>query len=235
MTYNAPVTSPAMAIDEDHLAMEEDPIAAVPLAGAGLPVLRDAALEADPLEDLPGTPAGADDPISPGSNVTLFEQAVEQNSRRLLAIARAIVGYRASPEDVVQQAIMNLYKHRARYDWRKPGGLLKRATVNEALRLLRPPRMTMVADDHPAAFRAPSTDMETSETVRKVREAIDQLPDHFRAALVLCEYEGMSYAQIAETLDASIPQIKTWLHRARRKLATILEPFVEQQQQEHTR
>ncbi len=200
-------------------------------AGAAIPVMRAVDdLYPDDVLASPDTPAGADDPIAPGSTVTLFEQAVEQNSRRLLAIARAIVGYRASPEDVVQQAVMNLYKHRARYDWRKPGGLLKRATVNEALRLLRPPRMTMVADDHPATFRAPSTDMETSETVRKVREAIDQLPDHFRAALVLCEYEGMSYAQIAETLDASIPQIKTWLHRARRKLATILEPFVEEQQ-----
>lgn len=180
----------------------------------------------DAPELLTDAPASADDPIAPGSRVTLFEQAVEQNSRRLLAIARAIVGYRASPEDVVQQAIMNLYRHRARYDWRKPGGLLKRAVVNEALRLLRPPRMTMVADDHPAGFHAPSSDMETNETVRKVREAIDQLPEHFRAALVLCEYEQMSYAQIAETLDASIPQIKTWLHRARRKLAAMLEPYM---------
>ena len=215
------------AQDEAFLA---DPVEIIH-PGPVLPVLR--AVDPDPEDELPGTPAGADDPVAPGSSVTLFEQAVEQNSRRLLAIARAIVGYRASREDVVQQAIMNLYKHRARYDWRKPGGLLKRATVNEALRLLRPPRMSMVADDHPATFRAPSTDMETSETVRQVRQAIDQLPDHFRAALVLCEYEGMSYAQIAETLDASIPQIKTWLHRARRKLATILEPFVEQQQTEH--
>ena len=172
-------------------------------------------------------PAAADDPVAPGSGVTLFEQAVEQNSRRLLAIARAIVGYRASPEDVVQQATMNLYKHRARYDWRRPGGLLKRAVVNEALRLLRPPRMSMVADDHPATYRPPSGDLEQSETVRKVREAIDQLPEHFRAALVLCEYEGMTYAQIAESLDASIPQVKTWLHRARRKLATMLEPYMD--------
>ena len=181
------------------------------------------------VDAAPAEPAGADEPAFPGSRVTLFEQAVEQNSRRLLAIARAIVGYRASPEDVVQQATMNLYKHRARYDWRRPGGLLKRAVVNEALRLLRPPRMSMVADDHPAIYRPPSNDLEQSETVRKVREAIDELPEHFRAALVLCEYEGMSYAQIAEALDASIPQVKTWLHRARRKLATRLGPYIDGQ------
>ena len=219
VTYDPGVSVPEPAIHEQHRVSESqgDVDEPMDLEGAG------------PAGMAEGPPASADDPVSPGSSITLFEQAVEQNSRRLLAIARAIVGYRASPEDVVQQAVMNLYRHRARYDWRKPGGLLKRAVVNEALRLLRPPRMTMVADDHPAAFRAPSSDLETNETVRKVREAIDQLPDHFRAALVLCEYEGMSYAQIAETLEASIPQIKTWLHRARRKLATILEPYVNEQ------
>ena len=198
-----------------------------------VPAQPDARPEPQESADAPDVtePAAADDPAFPGSRVTLFEQAVEQNSRRLLAIARAIVGYRASPEDVVQQATMNLYKHRARYDWRRPGGLLKRAVVNEALRLLRPPRMSMVADDHPATYRPPSSDLEQSETVRRVREAIDRLPEHFRAALVLCEYEGMSYAQIAEALDASIPQVKTWLHRARRKLATMLEPYMDGRKQ----
>src|SRR5438132_5595344 len=73
----------------------------------------------------------------------LFERAIRLHSRRLLAIARAIVGNRASAEDVVQQAVMNLYTHRQRYDWNQPGGLLRRSVVNEALRLLRQPRMTM--------------------------------------------------------------------------------------------
>src|SRR5438067_8088496 len=83
------------------------------------------------------------------ATVELFEQAVETHSRRLLAIARAIVGTRASPEDVVQQAVTNLFQHRDRYDWREPGGLLRRAVVNEALRLLRTPKMTVVQDDQP--------------------------------------------------------------------------------------
>src|SRR4051812_46129939 len=79
----------------------------------------------------------------------LFERAVQEHSKRLLAIARAIVGYRASPEDVVQQALMNLYQHRDRYDWREPGGLLRRTVVNESLRILRQPKMGMMAEDHP--------------------------------------------------------------------------------------
>jgi len=160
----------------------------------------------------------------------LFEKAVQEHSRRLLAIARSIVGHRASPEDVVQQAVMNLYQHRHRYDWREPGGLLRRTVVNEALRILRQPKMSMMAEDHPGADKERETPvgaMIENETVQQVRRAIEKLPEHFRAALVLCEYENMSYVQIAETLGASVPQVKTWIFRGRRQLEGMLKDFVE--------
>jgi RNA polymerase sigma-70 factor (ECF subfamily) len=100
--------------------------------------------------------------------------------------------------------------------------------VNEALRLLRQPKMTVVADDHPQPRgEEPSDAMDQRETVRKVRAAIDKLPEHYKAALVLCEYEQMPYAEIATTLNASVPQIKTWIHRARRQLAVLLKEFAE--------
>ena len=167
--------------------------------------------------------------LNPFASVELFEQGVRAHSARLLAIARAIVGNRASPEDVVQQAVMNLFKHRARYDWREPGGLLKRATVNEALRLLRKPRMQAVTDEVDAPDRPevqPDEAVVANETVERVRAAIQQLPEHFRAALVLCEYENMSYQQIAETLNASVPQVKTWIHRARRRMEKMLSGYI---------
>ena len=167
--------------------------------------------------------------------IELFEKAVQNHSRRLLAIARAIVGTRASPEDVVQQAVTNLFQHRHRYDWREPGGLLKRAVVNESLRLLRHPRMSMVADEHPDTTDTPVGGMIENETVQQVRKAIAKLPEHFRAALVLCEYENMSYQQIAETLNASVPQVKTWIHRARRQLEGMLKDYVESGRKEPAR
>ena len=122
---------------------------------------------------------------------------------------------------------MNLFRHRARYDWREPGGLMRRAVVNEALRILRQPRMTAVSADLPSRSASPDGGMIDGETLQRVRAAIDQLPDHFRAALVLCEYEGMAYVQIAEVLGASVPQVKTWLHRGRRQLARMLKEYVD--------
>ncbi|HEX4123859.1 MAG TPA: sigma-70 family RNA polymerase sigma factor [Tepidisphaeraceae bacterium] len=159
------------------------------------------------------------------SSAELFEKAVAEHSRRLLAIAGGIVGNRASSEDIVQQALLNLFQHRDRYDWNEPGGLMRRAVVNEALRLLRQPRMSAVSDDLPLPDRrvnGGAREMIQRETIARVRLAIDRLPDHFRAALVLCEYEQMAYAEIADLLGITLPQVKTWLHRARRKLAAML-------------
>src|SRR2546430_13645559 len=138
----------------------------------------------------------------PQTTDELFQRAVQTHTRRLMAIARGIVGNRASSEDVVQQAIMNLYQHRDRYDWREPGGLMRRSVVNEALRILRQPRMIAVAEDHPAPAATPSPvgGMIDEETVAQVRKAIDQLPEHFLAALVLCEYEQMSYDPLSHVL-----------------------------------
>ena len=165
----------------------------------------------------------------PQTTDELFQRAVQTHTRRLMVIARGIVGNRASAEDVVQQAIMNLYQHRDRYDWREPGGLMRRSVVNEALRILRTPRMTVVADDHPSgATQSPVGGMIDQETVAQVRKAIEQLPEHFRAALVLCEYEQMSYVEIAHVLDVTVAQVKTWLHRGRRQLAERLKEYMEQ-------
>jgi RNA polymerase sigma-70 factor (ECF subfamily) len=83
----------------------------------------------------------------------------------------------------------------------------------------------MIIRDRPDRL---SRGMMDAEMIQQVRKAIARLPEHFRAALVLCEYENMSYVQIAEVLDASVPQIKTWLHRGRRQLAEKLKTYMDQ-------
>ena len=160
--------------------------------------------------------------------IELFEKAVQNHSRRLLAIARTeIVGTRASPEDVVQQAVTNLFQHRARYDWREPGGLLKRAVVNESLRLLRHPHEHggRRASRHHRHTGRPGGRRERNG--RSGSQGDCEIAGSLPAALVLCEYENLSYQQIAETLNASVPQVKTWIHRARRQLEGMLKDYVE--------
>ena len=66
---------------------------------------------------------------------------------------------------------------------------------------------------------------ETPETIlmkrsnsQLVQSAIDDLPVHYREALLLCEMEEMSYQEIAETLSIPIGTVMSRLSRARRRL-----------------
>ena len=60
-----------------------------------------------------------------------------------------------------------------------------------------------------------------------VRVAMDALNDRQRMALLLSKFEGMTYADIAETMDLSTAAIKSLLSRARGNLRDILEPYIE--------
>lgn len=173
------------------------------------------------IEDADSRPDGGQEDLD-----ALFVRLVKDHSPRMIAIARGIVGRRFAPEDVVQQAVMNLYEHRERYDWSEPVPLLRRAVVNEALRLLRRPPMAPIESFDIGKENLPESPMMQNETVLQVRKAIEKLPDHFRAALVLCEYEGLSYPEIAKELGITIQQTKTWIFRGRRQLEQMLAEYV---------
>ena len=70
-----------------------------------------------------------------------------------------------------------------------------------------------------------AAERETPETIliersnrQLVQRAIDELPAHYREVLLLCEVEGMSYQQIAETLSIPIGTVMSRLARARRAI-----------------
>jgi RNA polymerase sigma factor (sigma-70 family) len=61
------------------------------------------------------------------------------------------------------------------------------------------------------------------ETARIVRGAVEKLPGSLRDVIVLKEYGGLSYVEIGETLGISIGNVKVRVHRARERLARMLE------------
>jgi RNA polymerase sigma-70 factor (ECF subfamily) len=64
------------------------------------------------------------------------------------------------------------------------------------------------------------------ERAAAVRRAIRYLPVHYRAVIELRHYQGMSYAEIAETLTMPLSDVKSHLYRARKQLAQALDPDV---------
>ena len=68
--------------------------------------------------------------------------------------------------------------------------------------------------------RTPEQELEQRELVLLVERAIDELPEMYRTVMVLREIEGLSTAEVAESLDISEDVVKTRLHRARALLTT---------------
>ena len=56
---------------------------------------------------------------------------------------------------------------------------------------------------------------------------MESLGERQRLAVLLNKFEGMSYAEIAETMELSLPAVKSLLSRARESLRQVLEPYFE--------
>lgn len=72
----------------------------------------------------------------------------------------------------------------------------------------------------------PEQAMLRNEKVNKVREAINSLPEKQRSALILREYDGLDYQEIANILGQTVSSVKSLLFRARASVKTQLESYV---------
>ena len=129
-------------------------------------------------------------------------------------------------EDVAQEAFikawMNLPHFRGDCSFRS---WLGRIATNLTIDHLRKSKPEVEFDDHWAAREdSPPASALKAELRQQVRDAVLALPVQSRAALVLREYEGLSYREISETLDIPIGTAMSRLNYARGKLREMLEP-----------
>jgi RNA polymerase sigma-70 factor (ECF subfamily) len=68
--------------------------------------------------------------------------------------------------------------------------------------------------------------VETSEFLQLITAALELIPDDYREVFVLREYEGLSYAEIAEVVDSSLSNVKVRIFRAKQKIREILAPYI---------
>jgi len=73
---------------------------------------------------------------------------------------------------------------------------------------------------------APDVSLLETELQRAIEDAITQLPESQRMALILRRYEQLSYEEISEVLDLSVPAVKSVLFRARTELRARLSKYL---------
>ena len=157
-----------------------------------------------------------------------FAEMAERYRDRLVAYARHMLRARgqAAAEDVVQDVLLRAYRA-LRADSR-PMALrawLYRIAHNRCLDELRGERPTaeLLADEMPGDGVDPAAAFGRRERLRELVGDIQSLPAQQRSALVIRELDGLSYAELAEALDTTVPAIKSLLVRARMNLATAAE------------
>jgi RNA polymerase sigma factor (sigma-70 family) len=173
-----------------------------------------------------------------GGDTSAFEKVIERHQALVAGTAARMLGSNSDVEDIAQQVFIRVWKSARRYVPRAKftTWLLKitrNLVFNELRRSKR--RAQVPLQSEPGAEEiplkdetnpAPDASLLEDELQRAIEEAIMQLPESQRMALVLRRYEQLSYEEIAEVLDLSVPAVKSVLFRARTELRSRLNKYL---------
>jgi RNA polymerase sigma factor (sigma-70 family) len=157
--------------------------------------------------------------VPPLARDLAFERLYRRYVKDVYHYSLALLRNPADAEDVTQTTFMNAYRAFKRGEQpEKPQNWLIKIAHNAArTRYARSMRRVkeVPLDDHLDSL--PVSEDEKPD-VAEVLDALGRLPLNQRAALVMRELEGRSYAEIADTLGVSVPAVETLIFRARRSL-----------------
>jgi RNA polymerase sigma-70 factor (ECF subfamily) len=167
-----------------------------------------------------------------------FEQLIERHQGLVAGTVARMLGSNSDVEDIAQQVFIRVWKSAGRYTARAKftTWLLKitrNLVFNELRRAKRRAQVPIQSDAETEAITlkdettsTPDASLLEHELQGAIEDAITQLPDSQRMALVLRRYEQLSYEQIAEILDLSVPAVKSLLFRARSELRERLSKYL---------
>ncbi len=165
-----------------------------------------------------------------GGEARAFEVIYDRHSSVAFSLAYRICGTRSAAEDVVQEAFLSLWRSGARYD--RTRGSVRTWVLgivhNRAIDLLRRGHDRHRASDEgiEERFEAPEqTEVEVArrDEARKIRAALDELPQEQSRVIELAFYGGYTHTEIAEMLDAPVGTVKGRMRLGMEKLRHALE------------
>jgi RNA polymerase sigma factor (sigma-70 family) len=161
--------------------------------------------------------------IARRGNPGAFETIVDRYQGRLLGFCRQMLGSTEDAEDVLQEVFVNAYRAMLADDREinlRPW--LYRIARNRCLNHLRKPTAdAQESMDMVPVVEAASTaeKVHNREEFRQLLTDVGKLPETQRSALILREMDAMSYEEIAQAMETSVPSVKSLLVRARISLA----------------
>ena len=180
----------------------------------------------EPSDELTGT--AVFDATGDKTTMPSWDELVRQHADRVYRLAYRLSGNQHDAEDLTQETFIRVFRSVQNY---QPGtfeGWLHRITTNLFLDMVRRRgriRMEALPEDYervPADEPNPEQIYHDSRLGADLQAALDSLPPEFRAAVVLCDIEGLSYEEIGATLGVKLGTVRSRIHRGRQALRDYL-------------
>lgn len=159
------------------------------------------------------------------STVSQWAEIVEEHSPRVYRLAYRLTGNKHDAEDLTQEVFIRVFRS---LDSFVPGsfeGWLHRITTNLFLdRVRRRQKFRFDGFTEGAEERFAGSDPSPEYAIHDanldpdVEQALSSLSEEFRVAVVLCDMEGLSYEEIADTLGVKLGTVRSRIHRGRQQL-----------------
>jgi len=163
-------------------------------------------------------------------DASAFGHLVLRYRKLAIGVAYRMCGDGALAEDIAQDTFVRVWDKLHLF---RPSGSFKswmcRIATNLTIDMLRRQRPAVDVEEVLIEDRAerPEVRAMRQERASAVRSAIASLPEQTRAALILREYEGLSYQEVADALDIPMGTVKSRLNDARRRLKVALAGYME--------
>jgi RNA polymerase sigma-70 factor, ECF subfamily len=175
-------------------------------------------------------------------DVSAFERLVEKYKQPVLSLVYRMLRDLTEAEDIAQNVFVQVYKSASRYEISSKFStwlftIARNLSLNEIRRRSRHPAESIDAthpdnEDQPwhqfedkKTFTPPESLLQ-GELENKILEAISELPENQKTALLLCRQGELSYEQIADVVGTTLSAAKSLIHRARETLKHKLKPYL---------
>ena len=183
--------------------------------------------------DASAVPAAASGPArGPASGEWVppsWDEIVRTHSARVYRLAYRLTGNPHDAADLTQDVFVRVFRSLSTYSPGTFEGWLHRITTTLVLAQVRRKqriRFDALADDAGDRLASqepgPAQVYDDTHLDDDVQRALDALPPDFRAAVVLCDIEGLSYEEIAATLGIKLGTVRSRIHRGRAQLRAAL-------------
>ncbi|MBG6087362.1 RNA polymerase sigma-70 factor (ECF subfamily) [Actinomadura viridis] len=159
-----------------------------------------------------------------------WDEVVREHSARVYRLAYRLTGNQHDAEDLTQEVFVRVFRSLSNYTPGTFEGWLHRITTNLFLDMARRRqriRFEGLADDAAERLQGreptPAQAFDDRNFDADVQAALDALAPEYRAAVVLCDIEGLSYEEISATLGVKLGTVRSRIHRGRAQLRGALE------------